>query len=120
VAEAAVLGAAATPWLSVYANPPWVLHLAGELDLASAPAVTRMLEKLARHTDRIGLDLAEVSFIDSTGVRTLCDAARLVGDRGRVTVFRPSTAARRIIELSGLVGTIDISDDDPLINRSWN
>lgn len=111
VAEALVPTADPDPWLAVYADPPWVLHLVGELDVSSAPSFSRALEDLAAHSDDMGLDLAELTFIDSTGVRTLCDAARLVGDRGRVTVYRPSQPARRVIEMSGLVGTIDISDE---------
>jgi len=111
--DAVAAGAAQRPWLSVHAGPPWVLHLAGELDNESAPMFTRALEDLAGHTDDIGLDLAGLTFIDSTGVRALCHAARLVCDRGRVTVFRPSGAARRIIEMSGLAGTIDINTDAP-------
>ncbi|GGQ80448.1 STAS domain-containing protein [Couchioplanes azureus] len=48
-----------------------VVRLAGEIDLANAPELTR---EIVRHTGRAGavlIDLTAVSFLDSAGVRLL-------------------------------------------------
>jgi anti-anti-sigma factor len=49
------------------------------------------------------LDLAEVTFIDSTGLSTLMDA-RGESDRNGwdFSVRHPSAAVRRVVELAGL------------------
>jgi hypothetical protein len=47
-------GVAPQTVFTVYAEPPWQLHLAGELDLDGAPALTSALEgpTQARRHDR--------------------------------------------------------------------
>jgi stage II sporulation protein AA (anti-sigma F factor antagonist) len=104
-------GAAQDSFFTVHAEPPWLLHLAGELDMAGAPALTRALEAQARSGGTIGLDLAELTFMDSTGIKAICDAAQLLGERGRIVVFRPPPQIRRVIEICGLAGVIDVNDD---------
>jgi anti-anti-sigma factor len=98
---------------SVYADPPSVLHLSGELDLTTAPALSVALEDPIRLGGTIGLDLTELSYMDSTGIREIFNTVRLLGERGRVILFNPSPTVRRLIEICGLVDTIDINDDPP-------
>ncbi len=98
---------------TVYAEPPWLLHLSGELDRVNAPALTIALEGPTKHGGTVGLDLAELTYIDSTGIHVILNAVSLLGERGRVVLFNPSPIARRLIEVCGLVGTIDICNDPP-------
>jgi hypothetical protein len=41
IEELAYGGAALEGPFAVYAEPPWLLHLSGELDLCDAPALTK-------------------------------------------------------------------------------
>ena len=111
--DLATTGAVQETAFSVYAEPPWLLHLSGELDLATAPALAAALEDSIRLGGTIGLDVAELSYMDSTGIRVIFNTVRLLGDRGRVVLFNPSPIVRRLIEMCGLVGTIDINDGPP-------
>ena len=80
---------------TVYTEPPSLLHLAGELDLAGAPALTAALEPLTSRGGTIGMDLTRLTFMDSTGINALCQAAQALGERGRVVAQRdPSGSAR--------------------------
>jgi anti-anti-sigma factor len=106
-------GAVQETLFAVYAEPPWLLHLSGELDLCSAPALTIALEGPTKRGGTIGLDLAELNYMDSTDIHVILNAVSLLGDRGRVVLFNPSPLVRRLIEICGLVGTIDINDDPP-------
>ena len=47
--------------------------VSGELDMATAPLLTRAVESLGQSTDarRVVIDLAGVSFIDSSGISAL-------------------------------------------------
>jgi anti-anti-sigma factor len=78
-----------------------VVH--GELDIATAPELSRLLDGLRRRHHAVVLDLAEVTFIDSTGLSALMEA-RAESDRNgwEFSVSRPSAAVRRVVELAGL------------------
>ena len=95
---------------AAYAEPPWLLHLSGELDLCGAPALTKMLERPTERGGTVGLDLADLTYIDSSGLRVILNTVGRLGERGRVVMFQPSPVVRRLIELCGLDGMIDISD----------
>lgn len=73
------------------------LHVAGEIDAATC---TILRDAIDAHlsTDVVRLDMADVTFIDSTGLQVLA-AARAVRD---VTLVRPSDVVRRAVEITGL------------------
>jgi anti-sigma B factor antagonist len=96
---------------AVHASSPWLLHLSGELDLDGARALTNALEGPTKRGGTIGLDLAELTYMDSTGIHVILNTVRLLGERGRVVLFNPCPLVRRLIEICGLDGTIDINDD---------
>jgi anti-anti-sigma factor len=75
------------------------LRLAGELDLVTSPTLR---EELARHHargHRVVLDLADVEFVDSTGLVLLMESARDSG--GNVALRRNiSPAVARLFEVT--------------------
>ena len=77
-----------------------VLRLAGELDIATAPHLEAVLDRMMVIPDHIIVDVAELTFIDSTGLRLLLRASRLVD--GRIAIRNASLTVRRLIQLSGL------------------
>ena len=83
-----------------------VLH--GELDIATAPELVELLERMRRQKHSVVVDLAEVTFMDSTGLTTLMDA-RLAADRNgwSFAVRRPSSAVRRVFDLAGVARLLD-------------
>ncbi len=104
-------GAVQKASFAVYAEPPWLLHLSGELDLCSAPALRIALEGPTSRGGTVGLDLAELTYMDSTGIHVILNTVHLLGERGRVVLYHPVPLVRRLLELCGLVGMIDINDD---------
>ena len=80
----------------------------GELDIATAPELVDLLARLRHHGHAVTLDLAEVTFMDSTGLTTLMDA-RLQAERDgwSFTVRRPSPAVRRVFDLAGVGSLLD-------------
>jgi anti-anti-sigma factor len=80
-----------------------LLVLQGELDIATAPEIATMLERLRRHEHPVVLDLADVTFIDSVGLTTLMHAAMEAQSAGvPFSVRRASPAVTRVIELCGV------------------
>src|SRR5688572_23991976 len=76
----------------------------GEIDVFTAPSLAaRIDEVVTDSTTSLALDLDEVSFIDSTGLRVLIEADRRMRDRGGALVLRrPSRAVSRLLELTAL------------------
>ena len=78
-----------------------LVRLAGEIDLANAPAIGR---EIVAHVSRAGavlIDLTAVSFLDSAGVRLLDALVGDLDDHGTVIrlVVGESGAARMTLEL---------------------
>jgi anti-sigma B factor antagonist len=80
----------------------------GELDIATAPELVEMLHRLRAHGHAVALDLAAVTFMDSTGLTTLMDAQLAAETNGwRFEIRRASTAVRRVFELAGVGRLLD-------------
>lgn len=80
---------------------PVLIRARGDLDMDSVPSLTTVLEPLL--AKRIELDLANVTFIDSSGVNALLsyhERCRAAG--GRLVVLHPSRAVRQILQLLGV------------------
>ena len=79
------------------------LRLAGELDLASAPGLEHQLEDLlSEDIRRVTIDLRDLEFLDSAGLRALLVAHRRLTERGRELLLGPGPrAVQRLFELTG-------------------
>ncbi len=79
----------------------------GELDLVGVP---RLLEALPGPGDTpVVVDLGSVSFMDSTGLRSLLQARQRCREAGRgFAIARPSEAVRRVLELVDLTSEFDV------------
>jgi anti-anti-sigma factor len=80
----------------------------GELDIATAPELVDMLTRFRGLGHAVALDLAEVTFMDSTGLTTLMDAQLAADANGwRFEIRRTSPAVRRVFELAGVARLLD-------------
>lgn len=97
-----------------------VVALSGELDLANAGALEREIQAaLAGSDGRVVIDMGELSFIDSTGIALLVNAAGEDNREGRVRFLRSRAAAvTRVLELTGVAERLPFADGDQL-SRSW-
>jgi anti-sigma B factor antagonist len=87
-----------------------VLGVVGELHLSTAAAFSEQLDRaLAAGHTRIIMDLAAVSFIDSTGLSVLLTALRRVTrQRGRLILVCANPTVLRLFEITHLDSTFDI------------
>lgn len=82
-----------------------VLHLRGELDMASAPALREAcIEVLANNpSTHLIIDLSDVGFIDGTGAGVIAGACtRSKAKGGRLTAVVKSAQVRDVLRLIGL------------------
>jgi anti-anti-sigma factor len=81
-----------------------VLGLYGELDLASAPFLAQEIESAASATSApVVLDLEELQFIDSTGLRIILSAHERFKERGQeFALTRGSQQVQRLLAITGV------------------
>lgn len=81
-----------------------VIRVRGELDLASAPQLAAALaDSTGGSSDPVTLDLAGVTFIDSSALRTLVLAGRDLSEAGRTLQIGPrSDMVTRVLEMTHL------------------
>jgi anti-anti-sigma factor len=92
----------------------WV-HVAGELDRAGSPQLEQALREAGLDARLIVLDLRDLTFIDSCGVRVILDAARTARQAGgRLMLVRSPARVDGVLTLTGVSGEVLILDLDPL------
>lgn len=88
--------------LVVQAGPRTVITAVGELDPATAPQLDRAIaDARADGATELVIDLAGVTFVDSSGLRSLIAAHKLTQPQPLV-VRRPSAFAAQLFEITGL------------------
>jgi anti-anti-sigma factor len=89
-----------------------VLALSGDVDVNVSPGVVVALPDLLAGAPAVVLDLAEVTFLDSSGVRLVDRFARACSELGqRWRVVAPTgSASRRVLDLVGLTGPQVLED----------
>jgi anti-anti-sigma factor len=93
-----------------------VVRLAGEIDLYNSAEVGAALAEVAQNQpERVVVDLAEVEFVDSTGLGTLIEVRKQLPD-GSLVLAAPRQEVRRALEVAGLIDHFPVRDtvDDAL------
>ena len=92
-------------------NGTTTLTLEGEIDILTVEQVRMALgDAVAARPRHIVVDMAGVSFIDSTGLGALISGFQRARDSGiGFSLARPSTQVRQILVLSGLMEVVPVT-----------
>jgi anti-anti-sigma factor len=89
-------------------------HIApcGELDIATTPELEQALtDATASAMAEVVLDLRELTFMDSTGLRALAQANTRADDAGvALSIIRGPRQIERVLEISGLGALLPLVD----------
>jgi anti-anti-sigma factor len=86
-------------------------RISGELDIVSVGHLTGKIDDLlARTPTRLDLDLSELAFMDSSGLALLLGLANRLGP---LRVFGANLLIRRVIEVTGLTGILQLQGATP-------
>ena len=91
-----------------------ILVLHGELDMGTESQLhdVAVAQLAVQGVAKLGLDLAGITFLDSTGVTALLDLRKRANDRGiDMQILAVSRRAARILALVGLAETFGIPAD---------
>jgi anti-anti-sigma factor len=80
-----------------------VVRLIGELDISTVPQASPAVAEACERATSVVVDLSELTFMDSSGVRMLLEAWAKQHERGGDLVLRaPTPTVRRLFDLLGL------------------
>ena len=84
----------------------------GELDIATTPALEQAInEATAEPGAALVLDLRDLTFMDSTGLRTLAQTNARAEEEGfELSIWRGSRQIERVLEISGLGALLPLED----------
>jgi anti-anti-sigma factor len=90
-----------------------VVSVSGRVDSASAPDLEKSLQSLLdSHRNHIVVELADVEYMSSAGLRALVSALKAAKKAGGdLVIARPSGRVREVIELAGLTSVFTIHND---------
>ena len=89
-----------------------IVALRGEVDVATVDQVRVALgDAIAAQPRTVVVDLADLSFIDSTGLGALVAGFQRARDAGiAFRLARPSRGVRQVLVLSGLLEVVELTD----------
>ena len=102
-----------------------VLHLRGELDMATARQLSAaLLTTMAGEVDAVALDLSRLTFVDSTGIAVFLSAGRRALAEGRAfSLHHPTRTVAKTLHLTGVDRLLEVTPEaaaDPdEVARSW-
>lgn len=86
------------------------MNVSGEVDLHTAPMLRERIHELTEQgTDRIVLDLSELSFMDSTGLGVLVAGLKRLKSRdGELVLAGMQDPVKKILQVTGLDKVFDM------------
>ena len=99
-------------WTDGGLDAAWV-HVAGELSVATLPALDRTLREPQVRARLVVLDLRELEFMDGAGAHALVSHAVCARKAGRrLVLLRGPAIVDRMLTLAGCSGDLEIGDID--------
>jgi anti-sigma B factor antagonist len=92
---------------------PLIVHVVGEVDIATAPRLRADIDAaFASGARELRIDLSATTFIDSSALHVLVDAARRAREVDRdLTIACPPGNIRRVIDIAGVAELLPLTDE---------
>ncbi len=101
-------------WTNGDPDAAW-MHVAGDLNLATAPHLVRTLHEPRFQARLVVLDLRDLVAVDSFGVRAIVNATKRARRLGhRLVLLRGPPHVDRVFRLTASSEAVEIGDIDPI------
>lgn len=88
-------------------------RVSGRIDTGTAADAERKLTAEVRQGRRVVLDMTQVAYVSSAGLRVVLMAAKLAkANRGAVALFGLQATVREVFTMSGFDKVVTIRDDE--------
>ncbi len=90
-----------------------VLSVLGRVDAQSAPALEERCQQVADRASRLALDMSQVHYISSAGLRVLFASLKNFRSRGGdMALVAPQASVSKILEIAGFNSVFKIVNSD--------
>jgi anti-sigma B factor antagonist len=94
-------------------NGVYKIALGGALDIAGAAEADQPFRSASEKERKLIVDLTDVDFLASIGIRVLVKSAKTVAERGgRMAVYGAQEASRKVLVSSGVERLVNLVDDE--------
>lgn len=90
-------------------NGTGCLALEGRLDTVSAPELEQVIRDILPDLTELTLDLEQLDYISSAGLRVLLSAQKVMNRQGRMTVKNVNETILEIFEVTGFTEILTIA-----------
>lgn len=84
------------------------LHISGRLDTTTAPELEKAVNALPDDVNELTLDMAEVTYISSAGLRVLLGAQKKMNKIGAMQLTDVCEAVMDVLEITGFADILTI------------
>jgi anti-sigma B factor antagonist len=95
-----------------------IVDVVGHIDLGTSPAFRKSMLDALKSTDRLAANLADVKYIDSSGIASLLEVLKEARRaKKQFVLFGLTAAVREVLQLTRLTGVFDIQEtEDGVVN----
>jgi len=85
-----------------------IVDISGHIDLGSSPALRKTMLECLKSTDRLAANLAQVQYIDSSGIASLLEILKEARNKGkRFVLYGMTPAVSEVLQLTRLTGVFE-------------
>ena len=84
------------------------ISLAGRLDTGTAPQLEEVIKQSVEGMTTLVIDMAELDYISSAGLRVLLSAQKVMKKQGEMIVKAPNESIMEVFEVTGFVDFLTI------------
>lgn len=88
-----------------------VLALGGRLDTVTAPVLEKELKPVLSELRELTMDLADLEYISSAGLRVLLSAQKTLGNEGAMKLTHVNETVMEVFEVTGFTDILTIEED---------
>lgn len=82
--------------------------LSGRLDTVTAPQLEAELEKILSNSDTLVLDMANLEYISSAGLRVILKAQKVINTKGTMKLIHVGESIMEIFDITGFSDFLNI------------
>ena len=86
-----------------------VLEVSGRLDTSTAPALDKTIREDVPETANLTLDLKDLDYISSAGLRVLLSAQKRMQKQGSMKLINICEAVMDVLEMTGFADILEIA-----------
>ena len=90
-----------------------IIDVIGHIDIGSSPALRKSMIECLRNSTRLAVNLAEVKYLDSSGIASLLEVLKEArSSKKRFVLFGLTGAVHEVLQLTRLTGVFEIYDSE--------